>query len=442
LSNIVIVGFQSAGLTAAAAAHQFDREANVTVVERRTYATYHPCGLPFAVGGEVPDIRHLVEPVPRMPGVNVLLGTEAKSLDVKAKTLEIQDRKTLKKDTLKYDKLILATGSLAFKPPIPGAGLKNVFTLRTMKDGEDVLAALPNAKRAAVIGAGPIGAEVAGALKERGLEVVVVEMMPNVLPSMIDPDMADAVSERLTKSGIRVICSKAVKAIEGEGKVSSVALESEKIPADIVVMAIGVKPDLDLAVGAGLALGPTKTIAVDDHLRTSNPDVFAIGDCAEAHCFITGRPIRSQLATTAIRMGKVAGVNAAGGDKKFGGVLNTVVSSACGLEIASTGFTVGAAKAAGIDVAAVRVKTMSKPHFFPSAEPVFVKIVVRKADRKIIGGQVVGDGAAERANLLALAITQGMTVDALSQMEYCYAPQVNDCIESIIIAADALLRRL
>lgn len=442
MRKVVIVGFQSAGLTAAAAAHLFDREADVKVVERRTYATYHPCGLPFAIGGDVQDIRQLVEAAPKMPGVDVMLGTEAKSIDTRGKTIEIQDRKTLKKDKIPYDKLILATGSLAFKPPIPGADLEKVFTLRTMTDAENILEALPRAEKAVVIGAGPIGVEVAGALIVRGLEVTLLEMQPSVLPGMLDPDMSNVVFERLIYSGIKMICSKAVKAIHGEGHVKSVVLDDDEITADIVIMAIGVKPDLELAVRAGLRLGPTNTIAVDGYLRTSDPDIFAAGDCAEARCFVTNRPVRSQLATTAIRMGKVAGINAAGGNQTFEGVLNTVVSSACGLEIASTGLTAESSKGAGIETASARVRTLSKPHFFPGGEPIFVKLIARRKERKVIGGQIIGDGAAERANLLALAIKQGMTVDELSRIEYCYAPPVNDCIEPIIVAADALLRRL
>ncbi|MFH1821357.1 MAG: FAD-dependent oxidoreductase [Methanobacteriota archaeon] len=442
MSNIVIVGFQSAGLTAAAAVRLFDREAKVTVVERRNQATYHPCGLPFAIGGEVQDIRQLVDAVPKMPGVNVLLGTEAKSIDAKAKALEVQDRKTLKTEKIPYDKLILATGSLAFKPPIPGAELENVFTLRTMRDGEDILAALPQSKKAVVIGAGPIGVEVAGALKGRGLEVVLVEMQPSVLPGMLDPDMSELVLDHISKSGVKTICSKPVKEIRGEGKVNSVALEGEEIPADMVIMAIGVKPDVELAVKTGLKLGPTKTIAVDEFLRTSDPDIFAVGDCAESRCFITNRPVWSQLATTAIRMSKVAGINAAGGKETFEGVLNTVVSSACGLEIASTGLTANASKAAGIDTVAARVRTLSKPHYFPGAETIFVKLVAQRKERRVIGGQIIGDGAAERANLIALAIKKRTTVDELSRMEYCYAPPANNSIEPIMIAADALLRRL
>ncbi|MBC7345642.1 MAG: FAD-dependent oxidoreductase, partial [Clostridia bacterium] len=188
--------------------------------------------------------------------------------------VEVLDLKTNREERIPYDKLILATGSVALRPRIPGIDLDNVFSLRTIEDGEKILAALPGSNKAVVVGAGPIGVETASALKERGLDVALVEMLPSVLPGMLDPDMAEIVAERLVKSGVRVICSKAVKELRGEGKVKSVVLEGEEIPADLVIMAIGVKPEVELAVKAGLSLGPTKMIAVDEHLRTSDPDIY------------------------------------------------------------------------------------------------------------------------------------------------------------------------
>ncbi|MEM3421267.1 MAG: FAD-dependent oxidoreductase [Candidatus Hadarchaeum sp.] len=439
--RIVIVGFQSAGLTAAATARLYNREAKITVIERRSYATYHPCGLPFVIGGEVPELRDLVETAPRLQGIDVRLGVEAKAINVKEKTVEVLDLKTLQVEKIPYDKLILATGSVALRPPIPGINLGNVFSLRTIEDGEKILSALPNSRKAVVVGAGPIGVETASALKERGLDVVLIEMMPNVLPGMLDPDMAGIVAERLVKSGVRVICSKAVKELRGVERVSSVVLEGEEIPTDLVVMAIGVKPDVELAVRAGLALGPTKTIAVDDHLRTSNPDIFAIGDCAEARCLITKRPVRSQLATTAIRMGRVAGINAAGGDEIFDGVLNAVVTIAGGLEVASVGLTATVAGEAGIEAVSARVRCLNKPHYFPGAEPVMIKLVAERKGQRLLGGQFLGTGAAERANRLALAIRKEMTAKEFSKVDYCYAPPVSDSIDPMVVAAEALLRR-
>ncbi len=406
------------------------------------YATYHPCGLPFAIGGDVPHIRHLVEAAPKLPGVDVMIGTVAKSINRKDKIVEVEDRRTLKKMMIAYDKLILATGSLPLVPPIPGVNLKNVFTLRTMHDGEEILATLPRTNKAVVIGAGPIGIEAASALKERGLDVTMIEMKPSALPGMLDADMSEAVLEKLNQVGIKTMCCSPVKEIKGEGSVSSVVVGETEIPSDMVILAMGVKPDLELAQQAGIEMGASKLIKVDDHLRTSDPDIYAIGDCAESKCFFTGRPMRSQLATTAIRMGKVAGANAAGGDKVFPGVLNTVVSSAYGLELAAAGLTAQAAKDAGIDVVTGRIRTLSKPYFYPGAEPIIVKLVVERGTRKLVGGQIIGDGSAERATLLAFAISHSSTVDELASMEYSYAPPVNECIEPLMIAAEAVMRKL
>jgi NADH oxidase (H2O2-forming) len=442
MRRVVIIGFQSAGLTAAATARIVDREAKVTVIERRMYATYHPCGLPFAIGGDVPHIRHLVEAAPKLPGVDVHIGTEAKAIDTDAKTVEIQNRRTLRKGKIPYDSLVLATGSLPFRPPIPGSDLGNVFTLRTMRDGEEILAALPRVNKALVVGGGPIGLEAAAALREHGLETTLVEMQPNVLPWMLDPDMSDAVLDKLNRVGISTICGKPVREIRGEEKVSSVVVGEEEIQVDLVILATGVKPDIELAKSAGVELGTLGAIKVDDHLRTSAPDVYAAGDCVEANCLLTKRPILSQLATTAIRMGKIAGANAAGGDEVFPGVLNTIVSSAYGLEIAATGLTSRNARDAGIETVAGRIRTLNKPYFYPGAEPIIVKLIVEPEERRVVGGQIIGDGAAERVNMLALAIKHKVTVDELAHIEYCYAPPVSDCIEPIAVAAEAVLRRL
>lgn len=441
MKRIVIVGFESAGLSAAAAARAFDREARITVIERRAYAIYHPCGIPFAIGGDIPSIRHLVEPAPRMPGVDVRIATEAKAIDTGAKVVGVQERKTLRTEKIRYDSLVLATGSLPFKSPIPGTELPNVHTMRTMRDGEEVLSALPRVEHAVVVGAGPIGVETAVALKKRGLGVELVEALPHVLPGMLDPDMSDVVVERLKQAGIPTTCGEPVREIRGAERAEAVVVGERELPADLVILATGVKPDVELARGAGIKLGVTGGIEVDDHLRTSAPDVYAAGDCAEARCFFTGRPILSQLATTAIRMGKVAGTNAAGGNEVFPGVLNTVVASAYGLEIASTGLTIHRARQANIEPIAARIRALSKPYYYPGAEPVVVKLLA-EPEGKIIGGQVVGDGAGERATMLALAITRHVTARELARMEYCYAPPVSDCIEPLVVAAEALLRKL
>lgn len=443
MRHVVIVGFESAGLTAASAARMTNRTARITVIERRSYAVYHPCGIPFAIGGEVPDIGRLVEPAPPLENVDVRTATEAIALDVRNRTVEVSTIRARRSESLEYDALVLATGGYAFKPPIPGIDLGNVYSVKTIEDGQAIISALRRAKRAAVVGAGPIGIETAAALRERGLGVTIVEALPSVLPGMLDPDMADLVVELLQVKGIDVLCGQVVQEIRGDERVRSIVAGGQELPVDLVIIATGVKPEVRLAREAGIQLGGSGGIRVDKYLRTSAADVYAAGDCAESFCLITKRPILSQLATTAIRMGKVAGINAAGGKAIFEGTLNTVVTCAYGLEVASTGLTTQSAREAGIDPITGRIRAMNRPRYYPGAEPIVVKLLVEPSEHRIIGGQVLStEGAAERINLLALAIKEGMTVEELAQIEYCYAPPVSDCIEPLVVAAEAILRKL
>jgi len=443
MKQIVIVGFESAGMTAASAASMTDPAARITVIERRPYAIYHPCGIPFAIGGEVPDIQKLIEPTPPMPNVEVRTATEAIALDAKGKKVEVLELKTKKRGTIEYDALILATGSYAFKPPIPGIALQGVHAVKTVEDGKAIIDELSRAKRAAVIGGGSIGSETAAALRSRGLEVVLVEELPSVLPNMLDPDMAGLVTERLRENGVEVICGQGVRQILGKQRVSSISVGGRELPADLVIVATGVKPEVKLAKEAGIELGETGGIKVDEHMRTDAEGVYAAGDCAETFCAITERPALSQLSTAAIQMGKVAGINAAGGEATFDGTLNTAVTTVFGLEIASTGLTTDAAKRAGIDPISGRIRTLDKPRYYPGGRPITVKLLVEPKEHRLIGGQVVAsDGAAERVNLLALAIKKGMIVEELSRIDYCYVPPVCDVIEPLMVAAEAVLRKL
>lgn len=444
MGRIVIVGFESAGMTAAAAASMVDSTAKITVFERRPYDIYHPCGIPFAIGGEVPDIKRLVDSAPPIPNVELHTATEAISLNTKAKEIEVQEVKTKKRMTVQYDALILATGSYAIKPPIPGIDLHGVHTIRTLEDGQAIIEQLGEAKQAAVIGAGLIGLETAAALRKRGLEVLLLEAMPSVLPNMIDPDMAGLVKDRILENGIELILGQSVEEIIGKQNVNSISVGGRQRPIDLVIVATGVRPEVRIAKEAGIRLGETGGIKVDRRMSTSAEDVYAAGDCVETVCLITGRPMLSQLASAAIRMGKVAGTNAAGGSEaEFEGTLSTAVTTSFGLEIASTGLTTNAAKRAGIDPIAGRIRTLDRPHYYPGGKPITVKLLVEPNGRNLLGGQVIAsDGAAERVNLLALAIKKGVTIDELSRIDYCYVPPACDVIEPLVVAAEAILRRL
>ncbi len=442
MSRIVIIGYESAGLTAASTARAIDRQAEIIVIERRPYVLYHPCGIPFAIGGEIPDIKTLIENT-KPPNIDLRIGTEAKSIDTNSKTVEVTELKSGKTEKIPYDSLIIATGSYAFKPPIKGIDLKGVHVVRTVEDGEAIIEATKKAKRAVVVGAGAIGVETSVALRRRGLDVLLVELMPNVLPTMLDQDMAEIVTQRLHKEGVRVLCNQRLSEIRGDKNVRSVVVGETEYPAELVVMSVGVKPEAKLAKDAGIELGPTGGIKVDRYLRTSAPQVYAAGDCVETLNLITENPTLSQVATTAIRMGKVAGKNAAGRKATFNGTFNTVVTSVHELIIASTGPTTSAAKKAGIDVVSARIRMPNKPPYYPGAEPIYAKLLVEAGEQKIVGGQVIStEGVAERVNLLTLAIQNGMRVDEFANIEYCYMPAVCDAIEPLTVAAEAVLRRL
>lgn len=442
LTRVVIIGYESAGLMAAFTARTIDRRAEIIVIERRPYVLYHPCGIPFAIGGKIPDIRSLIENT-KPPNIDFRIGTEAKSIDTSGKTVKVTELKSGKTEKIPYDSLIVATGSYAFKPPIKGIDLKGVHVVRTIEDGEAIIEATRKAKHAVVVGAGAIGVETSVALRDRGLEVLLVELMPNILPPMLDQDMAELVAQRLQREGIRILCKQRLSEIRGGKNVRSVVVGETEYPAELVVMAAGVKPEVKLAKEAGIELGSTSGIKVDRYLRTSAPQVFAAGDCVETRNLITGDPTLSQIATTAIRMGKVAGKNAIGRKAVFDGTFNTVVTSAHELIIASTGLTTTAAKKAGLDVVSARIKMPNKPTYYPGAEPIYVKLIVEVAERKIVGGQVIcTEGVAERVNLLTLAIQNGMRVDEFANIEYCYVPAVCDAVEPLTVAAEAVLRRL
>lgn len=442
MTRVVIIGHESAGFTAASTARAVDKQAKITVVERNPYPLYHPCDIPFAISGELPDIKVLIENTKPL-NIELRLGTEAKSIDPDKKTVKVLELKSGKTEDIPYDSLIIATGSYAFRPSIKGINLNGVHVVRTVEDAEAIIQATKRAKRAVVVGGGAIGVETSVALRRRGLDVLLVELMPYLLPTMLDQDMAELVAQRLQKEGIRVLCAQQLREMRGDKNVRSVVVGEKEHPADLVIMAVGVKPEVRLAKEAGIELGPTGGIKVDRYLRTSAPEIFAAGDCTETQNLITGEPTLSQLATTAIRMGKVASENAVGGKATFKDTFNTIVTSAHELIIASTGLTTNVAKKAGINVVSARIRMSNKPRYYPGAEPIYVKLLVETRERKIIGGQVIGTGGvAERVNLLALAIQKGMRADELADIEYCYMPAVCDVIEPLTAAAEVVLRKL
>jgi NADH oxidase (H2O2-forming) len=444
--KILIIGAHAAGVDAAAAARKTDRTAEITLLTTEKYAGYSRCGIPFVIGGHIPKFSDLiVYPTAfyQMMKLDLRRETTATNIDTKNKTVETVD-KTGKTETLPYDNLIIATGANSFIPPIKGREKQGIITVRTLEDGEKIDQAIrKGAKTAVVMGAGLIGLEMAIALTERGVKTTVVEMLPQIMPTMLDADMAKGVQEMLEQKGIRIIIGKGVEEFLGTDKVTGVVAGGEQIMADIFIAAFGVRANTELAQKAGIALGETKAIKVNPKMETSVPGIYAIGDCAETVHMITHKPALPQLGTVAVRQGKVAGINAAGGYASFPGCLGSAVTKFFDTEIGVTGLNEFFAKKAGIETVAGTVSGKTRAQYFPGAQPIKVKIVVEKELERVIGAQIVGgEDVTQRINALSIGIQKQITVHELAKSDTCYAPPLCETWEIIALAAEAAILKL
>ena len=444
--RIVIVGANAAGVDAASAARKTDRTAEITLITNESWGAYSRCGLPFVLGGHIPSFEDLViypSSYYRMMKLDLRLETTATNIDTKAKTVDIQDKKG-KQETLPYDSLILATGASPFIPPIKGKEKQGLCVVRTLEDGKKIDQAIKNgAKSAVVMGAGLIGLETAVALVERGLKTTVVELLPQILPAMLDQDMAKDAQDMLEQKGVNTMTGKGVEEFLGTEKVTAITAGGEQITADLFVCAFGVRANVELAKNAGIAFGETRAIKTNMKMETSAKDVYAVGDCAETVCLVTHRPFLSQLGTTAVRQGKVAGINAAGGYAIFPGALGSAVTKMFDFEVGATGLTEWRASNNGVDIVVGKITTKTRAAYYPGALPIKVKLVIEKETKRIIGGQIIGgEEVTQRINALSFAIQKQMTVYDLAKADTCYAPPVNETWEPMVLAAEMAVRRL
>jgi len=444
--KIVIIGANATGVDAASAARKTDRTAEITLINKERHAGYSRCGLPFVIGGHIPNFNDLIvfpQSFYQMMKLNLKTETTTTSINPKNKTIDKTD-KTGNTETIPYDSLILATGAYSFIPPIKGKEKQGVYSLRTMEDGLQIDQAIRNgARSAAVIGAGLIGLETAVALKERGLNTTVIELLPQVLPVMLDKDMAKHIHEMLEQKGLRIIIGKGVDEILGEEKVAAISVAGEQIPVGMVVVATGVRANTELATKAGIATGETRAIKTNTRMETNVKDIYAAGDCAESINIITKKPACPQLGTVAVRHAKVAGINAAGGYALFPGVLGSAVTQFFDTQIGVTGLTEFFARREGIETVAGTITSKTKADYYPGAKPIKVKLVVEKESQRIIGGQIIAEeDVNQRINALSFAIQKQMTIQELAKADTAYAPPLNETWEPMVLAAEVTLRKL
>jgi NADPH-dependent 2,4-dienoyl-CoA reductase/sulfur reductase-like enzyme/rhodanese-related sulfurtransferase len=458
--KIVIVGGVAGGASCAARLRRLDEKAEILMVERGPFVSYANCGLPYHVGGVIEQESSLLvftaQMFRAMFAIDARTNTEAISISPKKKTVDLRNVTTGEVTTEKYDKLVLSPGAAPIRPPLPGIDLPGIFSVRTVPDAKVIrewieqgssdlpeehtssgFQALEKPKRAVVVGGGYIGLEMAENLIHRGLEVTIVEMLDQVM-APLDLECARLVERHLEKNGVRLALSDAVAGFKqtAGGSLEVLTKSGKSHPADIVILAIGVRPETSLAKAAGLEIGQRGGIRVDEQMRTSDPDIFAVGDAVEVKDFVTGEWSLIPLAGPANRQGRIAADVIAGRDSKFRGTQGTSVIGIFGATVATTGANEKLLTRLGQkDFEKVYIFPNSHAGYYPGAKTIVLKVIFRKSDGRLLGAQALGmDGVEKRIDALAMAIQMGATVYDLEESELCYAPQFGSAKDPVNFA--------
>lgn len=434
--RILIIGGVAAGATAAARARRLDEGAEITLLEKGPYVSFANCGLPYFLSGDIKRRSSLLLQTPEgffgRYRVNVRTKTEA--IDILRDDHAVIVRTPDGEERLTYDKLILAQGGSPIVPALPGIDRPHVFKLWTIPDMDRIQKFLEEhtPPRAVIAGGGFIGLEMAEALKARGLNVTIVELAPRMMITM-DPEFGAMIEAGIRESGVEVRTSVGLAEV-GDGTVT--LSDGSTIDADMVLLSVGVRPELSLARKAGLAIGTTGGLQVDEFLQTSDPDIYAAGDMVEISHKVSGKQVRIPLAGPANRQGRIAATNALGGRSSYRGALGTSVVKIFDATAASTGLTEKAAHDAGFRTGVSYVVKDQHVAYFPGAKPVTLKLVFDMDSRRILGGQAYGQHAVEkRIDVLAVALHGNMTVDDLAELDLAYAPPFNSANDPVNIAS-------
>lgn len=440
--TVVIIGGVAGGASCATRLRRMDEFAEIIVLERGPYASFANCGLPYHIGGIIEDEDALL--VAKGPmfkerfGIDLRTSQEAVSIDREARQVEVREVATGNTYLQHYDALVLSPGAAPLRPPLPGIDLPGIFTLRNIPDTRRIKEwiATRRAASAVIVGGGFIGLEMAENLKHLGLDVTIVEMLPQVMPP-IDPEMVTPVHEDLGARGIRLALGAAVSGFaEVDGQIEVRTQGGASHPADMVILAIGVRPETALAKAAGLETGERGGIRVNGRMQTSDPHIWAVGDAVEVRDRITGAWTLLPLASPANRQGRIAADAICGRDAAFHGTQGTAICGIFDLAVASTGASEKALQRAGImDYEKIHLHAAHHAGYYPGAERIHLKLVFRASDGLILGAQAVGRaGVDKRIDVIAMAIQKGATVFDLEEAELCYAPQFGSAKDPVNFA--------
>ena len=449
MEKVLIIGGNAAGLTAAARAKRIDPRLDVTVLEKSPHISYSTCGIPYFLSKMVRAedlISYTPESFEKERGIKVHTQTRVDELVPARKRVFCTRTDTAERTEFAYDRLLIATGVRAELPQVPGTNLENVFTLTNLEDAMRINDALSNTQRVAIIGAGYVGLEMAESLHALGKTIHLYEKRAHVLPGM-DPDMAQIIEYELQRFGVRLSVGANVLALVGGGANKLTGIKAASglgiDPADMALLDTGVAPNVELAHPAGIRTGVAGAISVNAYMETNVPGIFAAGNCAETFCAIRRRPVASYIGTVAAKQGRVAGENLAARRSKFQGAIGTTVVKVFDLAVARTGLCSEDAAAEGVPVVSARIEALDRAAYYPTARKIWVKLIVERESRKLVGAQVAGYGdASKRIDVAATAIMAGMRVDDLAQLDLSYSPPYGSLWDPLLIAAQAVLRRM
>ncbi|WP_303322886.1 FAD-dependent oxidoreductase [Cloacibacillus evryensis] len=446
--KILVIGGVAAGTKVAAKLKREDRGAEVRILVKDKDISYAGCGLPYYVGGVIADRGALIVNTPEkfsaLTGAAVLTGKEAVSLDREAKLVTAVDTETGEREAYSYDKLVIATGASPVAPPFPGINLKNVFFMRKPEDAVSLRAAVDTGeiRRAVVCGGGFIGLEVAENLAAKGVKVSVIDMAEQILPGF-DPEMAAYAERHLADHGIACFTGAKLEEIIGGEKVEKIRTDKRAMKADAVVLSLGIRPNTAFLAGSGIELAPGGTIKVDGQMRTNDPDVYAVGDCAMVTNRVTGAPAWSPMGSSANIEGRLAARALAGEALSYPGVLGTGVCKLPELNVGRTGLTEAAAKEAGYDVVTVTAVVDDKAHYYPGASNFIVKMIADRQSGKFLGLQALGKGAVDKmVDIAVVALTLGASLHDLENMDLAYAPPFSTAIHPFAHTLNVLLNKI
>jgi NADPH-dependent 2,4-dienoyl-CoA reductase/sulfur reductase-like enzyme len=442
--RLVVIGGDAAGMSAAMQVRRRQPDREIVVLEKGRWTSYSACGIPYLVGGSVGEIDDLVARTPETfraeHRIDVRLGHEARALDLDARTVEAWDHMAGRNVEVGFDTLHVATGARPLRPDLPGIDLPHVHGVQTLDDAAALEKAVTGGgvETVVVVGGGYIGLEMAEAFVQRGLATTLVERSDHLMPSL-DADVAAPLADALGGLGVDVRLGTGLEAVEDR----AVHAGGERLPADLVILGLGVRPNAELAAGAGLGTGVNGAVRVDRRQRTTAEGVWAAGDCCESHHLVARAPVHVALGTVANKQGRVAGINMAGGYAAFPGVLGTAVTKVCSVEIGRTGLSGQEADRHGFAHVEASVEGDSRAGYLPERRPITLKALAEVGSGRLLGAQIVGrEGAAKRIDVLATAIQAGMTVDEVVELDLGYAPPFGPVWDPVHLVARRLLTAL